>query len=102
MIRHRYSRRAEQDLDDILDYFIGKRIPDVGRSLLDAVEATSKRMASQPFIGTPCDDLRTGLRCASAGSYLVYFFPRDDGIEVVRVLYKTRDVQPDMFPEESE
>lgn len=101
MTVHRYSRQAERDIDDVLDYFIRKRLVDVGRKMLDLIEKACRSQAEMPFTGTPCDHLKPNLRCTVAGPYSVYYYPKDDGIDVARILHGSRNIVPDMIPDET-
>jgi len=46
-----------------------------------------------PQSGTRRDELRRGLRTFPVGSYLVFYFIVEDGIEIVRVLHGRRDIE---------
>ena len=48
--------------------------------------------ATQPQMGRPRDELSTGLRSLPHGRYVVFYVPLADGIEVVRVLHGSRDI----------
>ena len=50
-------------------------------------------MHGRRTIGRMRDDLQPDLRSFAAGSYLIFYRPIDDGIEVVRVLHGARDIE---------
>ncbi len=47
-----------------------------------------KRLATNPNLGRLRDDLREGLRVYPCGKHLIFYFPMDEGIDVVRVLHQ--------------
>ncbi len=53
----------------------------------------SKRLATKPNLGRQRDDLREGLRVYPCGNHLIFYFPMDDGIDVVRVLHERMDIR---------
>ena len=55
-------------------------------------EQRFKSLAEQPMMGRSRDDLRSGLRSHPFESYLIFYKPLGDGIEVIRVLHAARDV----------
>lgn len=48
--------------------------------------------SSQPKMGTARDELGPGIRSLPTGRYVVFFEPLADGIDVIRVLHSSRDV----------
>jgi toxin ParE1/3/4 len=44
-------------------------------------------------MGTGRDELKSGLRCHPVGNYLIFFFPLEDGVDIVRVLHGSRDIE---------
>ena len=53
--------------------------------------------ATQPFIGRLWDELAADLRSMPFGRYVVFFLPVVDGIDIVRVLHSSRDVDSMFF-----
>ena len=70
---------------------------DASRRFLDAGEATYRKLAAMPRMGVAQrlnNPTLSGLRCIRIPgfrNYLIFYLPRDDGIEVVRVLHGARD-----------
>ncbi len=64
---------------------------------MDAVEQAYKRLANMPGIGVEQAVRNSGLiglrRLSVPGfrSFLIFYLPHDDGIEIVRVLHGARD-----------
>jgi len=50
-------------------------------------------LADFPKMGISRDDIQAGLRSQPVGNYLIFYFPLADGIEIVRVLHGSRDVE---------
>lgn len=92
--------RAEGARRDILQeaLYLEERSPQASERFLDAVEATIARVADRPGLGAPALYARpelAGLRCVPVDGFkrhLVFYFPREGGIEVVRVLHGARDL----------
>jgi len=49
-------------------------------------------IATRPQLGRRREELAPGLRSFPAGSYFIFYQPIADGIEVVRVLHASRDI----------
>ena len=51
-------------------------------------------LAGNPEIGERRPEFKTGeFRCSVVGSYVIYYRPIDDGIEIARVLHGARDIR---------
>jgi toxin ParE1/3/4 len=66
-------------------------------AMLDRIQRGFEVIATFPHGGTARPELLEGLRCYSVGNYVVYFRPRADGVEVLRVLHGARDVGATFF-----
>jgi toxin ParE1/3/4 len=97
MSGYHLTQQASRDLDDIQDYFdsIGKSAD--GYRLIDAIERQCQQLDRFPLIGRDRGDLAPGLRSVVVQRYLIFFRPRDSGIEVVRVLHGARKIDPSLF-----
>ena len=82
---------AECDLDEIW-WYIAQDNPRNADSFLDRIQERFISLADFPQLGTGRDELKTGLRSQPLGNYLIFYFPLNDGIEVVRVLHGARDI----------
>jgi toxin ParE1/3/4 len=82
---------AECDLDEIW-WYIAQDNPCNADSFLDRIQERFISLADFPQQGTGRDELKTGLRSQPLGNYLIFYFPLNDGIEVVRVLHGARDI----------
>jgi toxin ParE1/3/4 len=83
---------AESDLDDIW-FYIAQDSPNNADSFLDRIEESCWALAGFPNMGTARDDLIKGLRSHAVGNYLIFYFPLEDGADIVRVLRGSRDIE---------
>ncbi len=82
---------AEADLDEIW-WYIAQDNPDAADRMLDRIEERCTAVAAFPMMGANREELLPSLRSFTVGKYVVFYFPQDDGIEVVRVLSGMRDI----------
>jgi len=89
--------KAGQDLDDHFAY-IAENNFEAALQLFDSARSTIAQLAGMPGIGSlyPVENPRLqGLRkwaVKDFRKYLIFYFERDDAIEVVRILYATQDI----------
>lgn len=89
--------RARHDLVDIFTY-IGRDSRPSARRFLQQAEATFQRLSTMPLLGKRYDpdSARLGepryFPVARFKKYLVFYRPRTDGVEVLRVLHGARDL----------
>ncbi|BAY75990.1 plasmid stabilization system [Nostoc linckia NIES-25] len=90
--------KASLDIDEYFVY-IGQENPDTALLFFDSVRETFAQLARMPGMGSryPLNNLRLqGLRkWAVKGfkKYLIFYFERDESIEVVRILYAGQDIE---------
>ena len=83
--------RAAEDIAAVWD-FIADDNPDAADHWVDQLDTQLRLLATQPLMGRARDELAPGIRSFPFGRYLVFYLPVGDGIDVVRVLHGTRDV----------
>ena len=90
----RVTRRpgAEADILEIWAYIAEDNILEADR-WVDRLDAKFALWATQPMMGTGRDELAPGIRSLAFGRYVVFFQPMADGIDVVRVLHGSRDIE---------
>jgi toxin ParE1/3/4 len=86
------TKLAEQDYREIWHH-IGLDSPDAADRLLRRIDAKLDLYARHPGMGTSRSELSPGLRSFSIGSYLIFYRPVEDGIELVRVLHGRRELK---------
>ncbi len=89
----RVTRRpqAETDILEIWDYIAEDSMVEADR-WVDRLDERFALWSTQPMMGRSRDELAPGVRSLAFGRYVVFFEPLQDGIDVVRVLHGTRDI----------
>ncbi|HEY4080525.1 MAG TPA: type II toxin-antitoxin system RelE/ParE family toxin [Burkholderiaceae bacterium] len=93
------SRRpqAEADILEIWDYIAEDSFDEADR-WLDRLDEKLVLWATQPTMGRARDELSPGLRSFAFGRYVVFFEALANGIDIVRVLHASRDVDDFFTP----
>jgi toxin ParE1/3/4 len=84
--------RAELDLIEIAAYIEADN-PAAADRLLDTFEEKFRLLSQFPGFGQQRDDLAASLRSFPVGSYVVFYLPLSDGIDVIRVLHGARNIR---------
>jgi len=84
--------RALADLAEIWAY-IAEGSPDQADAFIDLVDSKFQALSRRPGIGRLRPELAPDIRSLVVGRYLVFYLPLSRGIEVVRVLHGSRDVE---------
>jgi toxin ParE1/3/4 len=89
----RVTRRPQAELDilEIWDYIAEDSIVEADR-WMDRLDEKLALWATQRMMGRARDELAPGIRSFPFGRYIVFFQPLADGIDVVRVLHGSRDI----------
>ena len=89
----RVTRRphAEADILDIWGYIAEDSVVAADR-WVDKLDENFALWATQPMMGCARDELSPGIRSLAFGRYVVFFQPLPDGIDVIRVLHGSRDI----------
>ena len=95
MKRPHFSPTSRGDLNEIFDYIAGDN-PRAAADFVSEAKQKCRMLAESPEIGTPRGELARSLRSYPLGSYIIFYRPVEDGIEVVRVLHGARDI-PKLF-----
>ncbi len=82
---------AELDILEIWDFIAEDNITEADL-WIDRLDEKLLLWATQPMMGRSRDELATGLRSFAFGRYVVFFLPISDGLDVVRVLHASRDI----------
>jgi toxin ParE1/3/4 len=59
---------------------------------VDRLDERLQLWATQPMIGRAREELAPGIRSMAFGRYVAFFAPIHDGIDLVRVLHSSRDI----------
>lgn len=90
MSSYRLSAIADTDMEQIWEY-IALHNPTAADRLLDRLGEAFDLLANNPGFGQRRDDLRPNLQLFPVGSYVILYYPEDDGIEVAGILHGARD-----------
>ena len=92
MSRYRLSAQAIQDIDDIWNY-VGQNSQQAADNLFDKLRKQFSILAKFPHLGRLRPKLASYLRSFSVGSYIIFYRPIEEGIEIVRVVHGSRDIE---------
>ena len=87
----RFLPLARNDLNEIWEYIAQDNL-DAAERLVERIEELCELLAQRPQLGRRREELAPGLRSFPAESYFIFYQPIPDGIEVVRVLHASRDI----------
>jgi toxin ParE1/3/4 len=85
------SPRALLDLVEIWAY-IAEDSPSQADKFSNQIDSKFRTLASQPGMGRPRPELCPGLRSIPIGRFVIFYFSRVNGVEIVRVLHGARDL----------
>jgi toxin ParE1/3/4 len=95
--------KANQDLDDCFAY-ISQDNPEIALQFFDATRITIAQIARMPGMGSifatnnnRLQNLRK-LSVKDFRKYLIFYIERDEIVEIVRILYATRDINSILDP----
>ena len=88
--------QAESDLEDIWWYIAQDNIQNADR-FLGRVYEKCLILTEFPQMGVNQDELKPHLRSSAVGTYLIFDFPMEDSIDVIRVLQGARDIESLLF-----
>lgn len=86
------SPRAEEDIEDIWSFVAGRDMEAADR-LINSITNQFDHLLAYPEAGRARHDLLVNLRSFPAKSYVIFYQPTEDGIEIFRVLHGSRDIQ---------
>jgi toxin ParE1/3/4 len=92
MSSYSFSDDAIQDLDEICEY-IARNNPSAASKLFDRIRERCKVVAGFPNMGKSYSKLSRGLRGFIVDDYIVFYYSREDGIDVARVVSGYRDLE---------
>jgi toxin ParE1/3/4 len=90
MPRIERTTRAEEDAVAIWEY-IAQDNPTAATELIFSIEKLITRLAELPESAEAVPIIAPAVRRASLGSYVLYYRPITDGIELLRVLHGARE-----------
>ena len=92
------NRAGVSDYEEIWHYIARDNAAAADR-LIATFERQLATLATMPGVGREEPMLALNLRSFPVGSYLIFYRPIDDGVELVRVLHGARDISSEYFDE---
>lgn len=90
------TEQSRQDALEIWEYIAADNLP-AADNLIDRIEAHLALLAASPDIGRQREELARDLRSFPVGNYVIFYRPRKDGVELIRMLHGARDISPRFF-----
>lgn len=84
MNQYRISEDTVSDLDGIWNYIAQDNI-DAANHFLDAIFLKFSSLAAMPHMGKSREEFAPRLRSFPVGSYVIFYRPVENGVEIVRV-----------------
>ena len=82
---------AAEDIAEIWDHIANDSLRAADR-WVDQLDEQFQLLATQPRMGRARDQLSPGLRSFPFGRHVIFYWPPDGGIDVIRILHSARDV----------
>lgn len=92
MSSYSFSDVAVRDLDEICDR-IAQVNAKAASELFEAIRQKCRLVAGFPNMGKSYNKLAPGLRGFIVKDYIIFYYPRTDGIDVARVVSGYRDLE---------
>ena len=92
--RFRKLPRADHDLDSIWNFIAADDTQAADRQI-NRIGEVFQMLVENPLAGRERPELHKDLRSFPVGSYVVFYVPLSDGIEVARVMNGRQDIDTD-------
>lgn len=93
----RLSTKAKSDLKNIARYTQTKWGRDQRNRYLKQFDESFYLLCESPGIGKSCDLIKKGYRKLPQGSHVIFYkIGTDSKIEIIRILHKSMDVNPNL------
>ena len=86
------SVAAAEDLKDIWEY-VSQHNENAASKLIKEIKNKFVLLRDNPLVGREQNEYLVGLRSFVVKSYFIFYLPLDDGIDVLRVLHSSRDIE---------
>ncbi len=88
-----FTPLATEDLREIWVYLAENAGSETANKFLSAVKKKCETVAEFPEIGRVRHEYLVNLRSFPFGNYIIFYLPLDKGIEVLRIIHGSRDIQ---------
>ena len=92
MPKIRIAEPAGDDLEDIWEY-VAQSNPEAANKLIKLITGKFKLLRDHPQIGREENRLLGALRSFPVSSYIIFYKPFDNGVEILRILHAARDIE---------
>jgi toxin ParE1/3/4 len=92
MNTYSFSAEAIQDLDEMCQY-IAQNDQRAANKIFDTIRKKARLLSQFPNMGKPYHELAPNLRGATVEDYIIFYYPRTDGIDVARIVSGYRDLE---------
>jgi len=92
MRKIRIAEAAGDDLEEIWEY-VAQSNPEAASKLIKVITRKFRLLLDRPQIGREEKRLLGTLRSFPVSSYIIFYKPFDDGVEISRVLHAARDLE---------
>ena len=82
---------ARIDLAEIWDYIADDNEAEAD-AFVETIDKKFQALAAQPNMGRKRDELAERLRSLAVGRYVIFYRPIPGGVEIIRVLHGSRDL----------
>jgi toxin ParE1/3/4 len=88
----RVAAAAEEDLREIWAY-LAEHNPNAAGKLIKEITGKFALLRDHPHMGREQNKLLVNLRSFVVRGYFIFYQPFDDGVEILRVLHGSRDIE---------
>lgn len=88
----RVAAAAQSDLIEIGTY-LAQNNPEAAVKLIKEIKDKFMLLRDNPLVGREQNDLLVNLRSFTHKKYVIFYFPLNDGVEILRVLHSSRDIE---------
>ena len=92
MSTFKLTPRAQRDFDEIWDYSKSKWGARRALAYPRQISTAIAMVAAYPDLGPILEDLQNSYRKRAVGSHVIFYLPRGDRTEIVRILHQNMDV----------
>lgn len=92
MSKVRLAPDAENDLAEIW-FYIAEDSSERADKFIEMLDAKFELLATHPEMGKARPELLAGIRSFPINSYVVFYRPIKDGVQILRVLNGARDIE---------
>ncbi|MGA7564274.1 MAG: type II toxin-antitoxin system RelE/ParE family toxin [Desulfobaccales bacterium] len=90
-----------RDLAEIWDYIADDNEARAD-AFIDSIDQKLQTLASHPNMGRSREELAVGLRSFPIGRHVIFYRVIPGGVEIIRVLHGSRDLNPIFHPDEGD